>query len=71
MKVNDCHFDVSPVNNSDLILKACRQGVDGFLRRNLYACPQAVKEAAYKGLARLVMEYRQFYFGPLRPMPLR
>ena len=29
----------------------------GFLRRNLYACPQAVKEAAYKGLVRPVLEY--------------
>ena len=29
----------------------------GFLRRNLYACPLAVKEAAYKGLVRPVLEY--------------
>ena len=29
----------------------------GFLRRNFYACPQEVKEAAYKGLARPVLEY--------------
>ena len=29
----------------------------GFLRRNLYACPQEVKEAAYKGLVRPVLEY--------------
>ena len=29
----------------------------GFLRRNLYSCPQEVKEAAYKGLVRLVLEY--------------
>ena len=28
----------------------------GFLRRNLYACPQEVKEAAYKGLVRLGLE---------------
>ena len=27
------------------------------LRRNLYACPQEVKEAAYKGLVRPVLEY--------------
>ena len=29
----------------------------GFLRRNLYACPQEVKKAAYKGLVRPVLEY--------------
>ena len=29
----------------------------GFRRRNLYACPQDVKEAAYKGLVRPVLEY--------------
>ena len=29
----------------------------GFLRRNLYTCPQEVKEAAYKALVRPVLEY--------------
>ena len=29
----------------------------GFMRRNLYACPQEVKEAAYRGLVRPVLEY--------------
>ena len=29
----------------------------GFLRRNLYPCPQEVKEAAYKVLVRLVLDY--------------
>ena len=29
----------------------------GFQRWNLYACPQEVKEAAYKGLVRPVLEY--------------
>ena len=29
----------------------------GFLRQNLYSCPQEVKEAAYKGLVHPVMEY--------------
>ena len=29
----------------------------GFLRRNLYSCPQEVKEAAYKGLVRAVLNY--------------
>ena len=28
----------------------------GFLRRNLYSCPPDVKEAAYKGLVRLVLK---------------
>ena len=29
----------------------------GFLRRNLYSCPQEVKEAAFKGLVRPVLDY--------------
>ena len=29
----------------------------GLLRRNLYSCPQQVKEAAYKGLVRQVLDY--------------
>ena len=29
----------------------------GFLRRNLYCCPQEVKEAAYKGLVHPVLDY--------------
>ena len=29
----------------------------GFLRRNLYSCPQEVKKAAYKGLVRPVLDY--------------
>ena len=29
----------------------------GFLRRNLSACPQDVKESAYKGMVRPVLEY--------------
>ena len=29
----------------------------GFLRRNLYQCPQDVKEAAYRGLVRPILEY--------------
>ena len=28
----------------------------GFLRRNLHSCPQEVKEAAYKGLVRPVLD---------------
>ena len=29
----------------------------GFLKRNLYSCPQEVKKAAYKGLVRPVLDY--------------
>ena len=36
----------------------------GFLRRNLYACPQEVKEAAYKGLVRPVLEYTGSLWDP-------
>ena len=36
----------------------------GFLRRNLYACPQEVKEAAYKGLVRPVLEYSGSVWDP-------
>ena len=36
----------------------------GFLRQNLYACPQEVKEAAYKGLVRPVLEYSGSVWDP-------
>ena len=36
----------------------------GFLRRKLYACPQEVKEAAYKGLVRPVLEYSSSVWDP-------
>ena len=36
----------------------------GFLRRNLYSCPQEVKEAAYKGLVRPVMDYGSSVWDP-------
>ena len=36
----------------------------GFLRRNLYSCPQEVKEAAYKGLVRPVLEYSGTVWDP-------
>ena len=38
----------------------------GFLRRNLYACPQEVKEAAYKGLVRPVLEFSGSLWDPSR-----
>ena len=36
----------------------------GFLRRNLYSCPQYVKEVAYKGLVRPVLEYGSSVWDP-------
>ena len=36
----------------------------GFLRRNLSACPQGVKESAYKGLMRPVLEYGSSVWDP-------
>ena len=39
----------------------------GFLRRNLYSCPpapQEVKEAAYKGLVRSVLDYCSSVWDP-------
>ena len=38
----------------------------GFLGRNLYSRPQAVKEAAYKGLVRPVLDYGSSVWDPLR-----
>ena len=36
----------------------------GFLRRNLYSCPQEVKEAAYKGQVRPVLDYGSSVWDP-------
>ena len=36
----------------------------GYLRRSLYACAQKVKEAAYKGLVRPVLEYSGSVWDP-------
>ena len=36
----------------------------GFLRRNLYSCPQEVKEAAYKGLVCPVLDYGSSVWDP-------
>ena len=35
-----------------------------FLSRNLYACPQEVKKAAYKGLVRQVLQYSDSGWDP-------
>ena len=39
----------------------------GFLRRSLYSCPQEVKEAAYKGLVRPVLDYGSSVWDPPPP----
>ena len=36
----------------------------GFLRRNLFSCPQDVKEAAYKILVRPILEYGSSVWDP-------
>ena len=36
----------------------------GFLRRNLCSCPQEVKDAAYKGLVRSVLDYGSSVWDP-------
>ena len=38
----------------------------GSLRRNVYSCPQEVKEAAYKGLVRPVLDYGSSVWDPPR-----
>ena len=35
-----------------------------FLRRTLFSCPQGVKEAAYKGMVRPVLEYGSSVWDP-------
>ena len=49
-------------NVSNICTKANR--TLGFLRRNLSACPQDVKELAYKGLVRPVLEYGGSVWDP-------
>ena len=36
----------------------------GFLRRNLYSCPQEVKDAAYKGFVRPVLDFVSSVWDP-------
>ena len=36
----------------------------GFLRRTLFSCPQNVKEAAYKGMVRPILEYGSSIWDP-------
>ena len=48
---------------SNICIKAIR--TLGFLRRNLYACPQEVKEAAHKGMVRPILEHSGSVWDPL------
>ena len=43
----------------------------GFLRRNLAACPLDVKESAYKGLVRPILEYGSSVWDPLEKVQKR
>ena len=36
----------------------------GFLRRTLFSCPQNVKEAAYKGMVRPILQYGSSVWDP-------
>ena len=47
---------------SNICTKANR--TPGFLRRNLSACPRDVKESAYKGLVRPILEYGSSVWDP-------
>ena len=47
---------------SNVCTKANR--IPGFLRKNLYSCPQEIKEAAYKGLVRPVLDYVSSVWDP-------
>ena len=38
--------------------------LSSFLRRNLLSCPQDVKETAYKGLVRPILEYASPIWDP-------
>ena len=42
----------------------CDNRTLGFLRRNLFSCPQAVKEAAYNSLVRPILEYGSSVWDP-------
>ena len=51
-------------HNNNISTKAKANRTLGFLRRNLFSCPQDVKEAAYKGLVRPVLEYGSSVWDP-------
>ena len=41
----------------------------GFLRRTLFSCPKDVKEAAYKGMVRPILEYGSSVWDPYTDKP--
>ena len=47
---------------SNICTKASR--TLGFLRRTLFSCPQNVKEVAYKGMVRPILEYGSSFWDP-------
>ena len=49
-------------HNSNICTKANR--TLGFLRRTLFSCPKDVKEAAYKGMVRPILEYGSSVWDP-------
>ena len=57
-----CPISCDEIHVSNVCTKADR--TLGFLRRNLYACPQEVKEVAYKGLVHPVLEYSGSVWDP-------
>ena len=48
----------------NVFLKSGANRTLGFLGRNLYSPPQEVKEAAYKGLMRLILDYGSSVWDP-------
>ena len=55
--------------NKNIIMSPFKSSGDiqkkkGFLRRTLFSCPQNVKEAAYKGMVRPILEYGSSVWDP-------
>ena len=57
-----CSYDLKWNTRQQYMHKGIR--TLGFLRRNLSACPQDVKESAYKGLVRPVLGYGSSVWDP-------
>ena len=52
------------LHTNDIVFNLKANRTLGFLRRILYSCPPDVKEAAYKGLVRPVLEYGSSVWDP-------
>ena len=62
---NTHKYFMHPVHTAELVILCPKANRTlGFLRRNLYSCPQEVKEAAYKGLVRPVLDYGSSVWDP-------